>query len=98
MKTREEWGAAYYNSMRRFDLGIFFLCETDRKDNNGMKLIDAMENDVMKKRQGGVRRWLRRDQLQREGEWRGETRQRLTERQDWCRRGERRRGEQCYGG
>ena len=40
MKTREECGAAYYNSMRRFDLGIFF-CETDRKENNGMKLIDA---------------------------------------------------------
>ena len=68
MKTREEYGAAYLNSMRRFDLGIFF-CETDRKENNGMKLIDAedcvsidimmvtdiMENDV-RKRQGDVRR------------------------------------------
>jgi len=40
MKTRREYGAAYLNSMRRFDWNIFF-CETDRKENNGMKFIDA---------------------------------------------------------
>ena len=40
MKTRGEYGTAYLNSMRRFVLRIFF-CETDRKENNGMKFIDA---------------------------------------------------------
>ena len=80
MKTREECGAAYLNSMRRFVLRIFF-CETDRKENNGMKFIDAedcvsidimMATDItetdVRKRQGDVHRRLRRDQLQRDGE------------------------------
>ena len=40
MKTREEYGAAYLNRMRKVLTGIFF-CETDRKENNGMKFIDV---------------------------------------------------------
>ena len=79
MKTRGEYGAAYFNSERRFILKIFF-CEYDRKE----KFIDAedcVSIDIMmatnitktdvKKRQGDVQRRLSRDQLQRDGEGRG---------------------------
>jgi len=76
MKTRGECGAAYIKSILRI-----FLCETDRKDNNGMKFIDTedcvsieimMTHDItetdVRKLQGDVHRRLRRDQLQLDGE------------------------------
>jgi len=80
--------------MRKLVLRIF-LCETDRKDNNGMKFIDAedcvsidimMTTDItetdVRKRQGDVHRRLRQDQPRRNEERRDENRQRQAGRQD----------------